>query len=197
MVTIVDAGTGNLRSLENGLLASGISASVARRPPREAVDAIILPGVGAFGHAAAALRAGGWDDYLRRHVDRGARLIGICLGMQLLFERSEESPGAAGLGFVAGEVKAFAARPGIKVPHMGWARLEPAAGVAPLLSWAYFVHSFRVVPADPALVRCHAIHGKRFPAVVQSGNVVGVQFHPEKSQRPGIAYLRMLCEGRS
>lgn len=196
MVLIVDAGTGNLRSLANAL--AGLCVTVAAEPPADLPDSLILPGVGAFGHAMGNLRSAGFPPYVARCVEAGVRVVGICLGMQLLFERSEESPGIEGLGILKGEVRRFPA--GAKVPHIGWARLEPAPSATDAdraLRFAYFVHGYVVSPEDPSLVAATARHGVAFPAVVRRGSVVGVQFHPEKSQSPGVAYLRALVTGEA
>ncbi|MFI5165432.1 MAG: imidazole glycerol phosphate synthase subunit HisH [Thermoanaerobaculales bacterium] len=197
MVVVVDAGTGNLRSLTNALARLGFAAEVAKVPPAALPETLILPGVGAFGHVAAALGAGGWMDFIPDAVRHGCRLIGICLGMQLLFERSEESPGVCGLGLLKGDVVRLDAADA-KVPHIGWSRLRftrpcPQEGGLP---WAYFVHSYTVRPAGDSVVSGWARHGEReFPASVAADNVVGVQFHPEKSQGPGLAFLANLIAG--
>lgn len=197
MVIVVDAGTGNLRSLGNALRAAGLEYAVCARPPERAAGTLILPGVGAFGHAAKELERRGWTGYLRESVRRGARLVGICLGMQLLFEASEESPGARGLGLLPGAVvKLDPSR--AKVPHISWERLRctPEEPPGPRPAWAYFVHSYAVSPEERSCVTVWSDHGgASFPAVVRRGNVTGVQFHPEKSQGPGVAYLRALVEG--
>lgn len=198
MVTVVDTGSGNLRSLANALRRLGREAEVRRTPPASHGGAVILPGVGAFGAAARALEEGGWFPFLRAQVERGLPLVGICLGMQLLFEGSEESPGARGLGLLAGAVGRLDPRAD-RVPHIRWARLEPAGGEGggERPEWAYFVHSYAARPLDPEVVRVWARHGGvPFPAVVGRGSVVGVQFHPEKSQGPGVAYLGALLGGR-
>lgn len=197
MVTVVDAGTGNLRSLTNALSRLGYRADVAGLPPASAPETLILPGVGAFGHAAAALRDAGWAEFIPEAVAGGTRLVGICLGMQLLFERSEESPGTLGLGLIKGDVVRLDAADG-KVPHISWSRVRFAApqSEGPGLPWAYFVHSYAARPADASTVAGWAEHGGReFPAVVRQGRVTGVQCHPEKSQAPGLAYLAWLMGG--
>jgi imidazole glycerol phosphate synthase glutamine amidotransferase subunit len=158
---------------------------------------LFLPGVGAFGHASAALQERGWYEAIPAFLAQGSRLVGICLGMQLFFDASEESPGARGLGLIAGVVRRL--NPGsAKVPHIGWARLESVGARAAVPEWAYFVHSYAAKPEDDACVDAWAVHGEDlFPAVVRSRSVVGVQFHPEKSQGPGIAYLSALAGGAS
>ncbi|MFN7972908.1 MAG: imidazole glycerol phosphate synthase subunit HisH [Acidobacteriota bacterium] len=186
MIVIADSGTGNLRSLCNALATIGRPHSVAGTPPLEEPEALILPGVGAFGHAAAALAERGWPAYVRDLASRGTRIVGICLGMQLFFASSEESPGARGLGLVAGTVRRL--RGGAKVPHIGWSALR-YEGTATGPRHAYFVHSYVCVPDDPRVVEGRARHGEDFAAVVRHGSIVGVQFHPEKSAAGGVAYL--------
>lgn len=199
MVTVVDTGSGNLRSLTNALSAQGFEPRILQAPPASPEGPVVLPGVGAFGPAAAALRERGWVSFLREQARRGLPLLGICLGMQLLFDASEESPGSEGLGLLAGSVGRLDPRAD-KVPHIRWARLEFAdggwEGARP--EWAYFVHSYAARAVDAGMVVAWARHGgERFPAVVVSGSVTGVQFHPEKSQGPGVAYLGALMGGRS
>jgi imidazole glycerol-phosphate synthase subunit HisH len=195
MIAVVDAGSGNLRSLCNALRRNGLKPGVFQAPPASPPEVIILPGVGAFGHSADQLQRLGWDRALKDFVSAGSRLVGICLGMQLLFESSEESPGARGLGFLRGTVRRLDASRA-KVPHIGWESVRFAEAPRAALPWAYFVHSFAVAPEDPSIVRAWAAHGQdEFPAVVSSGRFVGVQFHPEKSQGPGVDYLASLVGG--
>jgi glutamine amidotransferase len=183
MIAIVDADAGNLRSLGNALAMLQLEAQVVSEPPKVRPETVILPGVGAFGHVAEALRRRGWAAWLPEALAAGTRVIGICLGMQLLFERSEESPGAAGLRLLRGSVRRLRAP---KVPHIGWSPVRPG------LSWAYFAHGYVAEPSDPSVVTAWARAGEVFPAAVRQGNAIGVQFHPEKSQRPGLEYLRLL-----
>jgi len=195
MIVIVDSGSGNLRSLCNGLRQSGLEASVMRTPPAEPPEVLFLPGVGAFGHAAGALEDRGWISAIPQFLASGSRLVGICLGMQLLFETSEENPGARGLGLLPGAVRRLDPSRA-KVPHMGWARLRFVRPELAPLPWAYFVHSFVAAPESESCVVAWATHGgDEFPAVVRAGRVVGVQCHPEKSQAPGIAFLAALAGG--
>ena len=197
MTCIVDAGSGNLRSLANALREVGIAAEVCPHPPAKRPEVLLLPGVGAFGHAAERLCETGWDETLKRFVGEGSRLVGICLGMQLLLDWSEESPGARGLGLIRGSVRRLGTGRA-KVPHIAWARLRFEGEPESPLPWAYFVHSFAAEPEDPTTVEAWATHGGReFPAAIRTGGVVGVQFHPEKSQVLGLAYLAALLGGRS
>jgi len=195
MIGIVDSGSGNLRSLCNGLRRCGAEPAILQEPPSVAPEMLFLPGVGAFGHAARALQDRGWYEAIPAFLRAGSRLVGICLGMQLLFETSEESPGARGLCLIPGYVRRL--DPGQdKVPHIGWARLNFIRPQAVGPDWAYFVHSYAAQPQDVSCVEAFADHGPSpFPAVVRSGPVVGVQFHPEKSHGPGIAYLASLMGG--
>jgi glutamine amidotransferase len=166
---------------------------VTQAPTGERVDGIVLPGVGAFGAAMARLQAAGFPDWIRAQVADGIPLLGVCLGMQLLFARSEESPTAIGLGLVPGEVRRLPS--GLKVPHMGWNQLairQPSPlmdGVADG-SNVYFVHSYVVRPDDARDVIATTTYGEEFPSVIQRGRLAGVQFHPEKSAETGQRLLR-------
>lgn len=196
-VAILDLGVGNLHSLAKALERVGARVRVENAPDAAlAADALVLPGVGAFGAAAARLRPAAEE--VRERVAGGLPCLGICLGMQLLFAASEEGAGppgsvgdAAGLGLLRGRVRRLAARP---LPHMGWndvaiARADPLlAGLDPLL--AYFAHSFVAVPDDPSVVVAWSRHGAAsFPSVVRRGSAWGVQFHPEKSGGAGLKLL--------
>ncbi|MEW5763828.1 MAG: imidazole glycerol phosphate synthase subunit HisH [Acidobacteriota bacterium] len=192
-VCVVDSGTGNLRSLGNALTLLGVSHETRTEPRGPSPDVILLPGVGSFGHAMGRLDASGWASFLREWASEGGAIVGICLGLQLLFEGSEESPGVQGLGLFAGGVRRLCSRMA-KVPHIGWAKLEGAQEGSPeaRLEWAYFVHSYAAKPVDARDVPAWARHGEVFPAAVRRGRVAGVQFHPEKSHRAGVAYLGAL-----
>jgi glutamine amidotransferase len=179
--TLFDTGAGNLHSLLRALEVLGVEG-VIEADPRKLAGAplVVLPGVGAFGVAAARLEPG--RAALRAALLEGQPCLGICLGMQLLFERSEEGAGE-GLGVIAGSVTKLQAR---RVPHMGWTRVD---GVGEM----YFAHSFACRPEDAGVVRAWASHeGTRLPAVVQVKRTIGVQFHPEKSSSGGLALLRAL-----
>jgi imidazole glycerol-phosphate synthase subunit HisH len=199
-VSILDYGMGNLRSAEKAL--ERVGARVARATDaatsREA-DGIVLPGVGAFPEAMRRLRAGGFDDLCREWVASGRPLLGICLGMQLLFGSSTENQGDEGLGLLEGTVTALDA-PGLKVPHIGWEpvrweRPSRLAGDDPEPETPfYFVHSFAARPADAGDVAGSAEWGERFAAVVERGPVMGAQFHPEKSSGAGLRLLRNFVE---
>ena len=196
-VTIFDYGAGNIHSLAKALDAAGGSVSVETDMTSAlATDVLVLPGVGAFGQAAAQLAPG--LDRLRRAVDGGMPVLGICLGMQLLFEGSEEGPGE-GIGVLAGRVTRLDAD---RSPQIGWNTLHDATDAAAArasLECAYYANGFACRPDDPSIVTAWSTHeSDRFPAVVRRGAVLGVQFHPEKSSAPGLAFLRaILAEARS
>ncbi|MGH7142853.1 MAG: imidazole glycerol phosphate synthase subunit HisH [Planctomycetota bacterium] len=216
-IVVVDYQMGNLRSVRSALEHLGAAAAVSGDPGvLAAADAVILPGVGAFGDAARELTARGLMQPLREAIAAGKPFLGICLGLQLLFESSEESPGAVGLGVLPGKVVRFPDQPGLKVPHMGWNRTETAhpnalfpAELTDRERTFYFVHSYFVAPADSADVALTCRHGVAFTAAVaragrslnaQPGpraprsdtpcRLYAVQFHPEKSQTCGLNVLR-------
>lgn len=188
MIGIVDCGCGNLRSLESALDRLGLAWKRVEAPgDLGSLERVILPGVGHFGAAMAELRGRGLDQALRDRAASGAPLLGICLGMQLLFEGSEEAPGIPGLGLLPGRFEAFR-DPVLKVPHMGWNSVEWAARPGS----AYFVHSFFLRewtgPASPELGWSR--HGLPFIAAFRCGALSGFQFHPEKSSDWGLALLK-------
>ena len=198
---VVDIGLGNLRSVAKALETAGegqVAVTRSRDPDviRKA-DRVVVPGQGGFGACAIPL-AGGIADALREAVAGGVPYLGICLGLQVLFESSEESPGVPGLGWFRGEVKRLAQVPGLKIPHMGWNQLELENGGHPHLAggggagtWFYFVHSFHAVPADPTLRLASVSYGPNtVTAAVARDNVFATQFHPEKSQGAGLALLK-------
>ncbi len=197
-IALVDYGAGNLRSVANalGVAAGSRAVEVVTTSDPAAVrsaDRIVLPGVGAFGQCAAALRAlPGMEEALGDAVHkRGTPFLGICVGMQLMAERGEEHGMHRGLGWIAGEVIRLApADPMLKIPHMGWNKVEPVAP-HPLVEpgEAYFVHSYHFNVANPAELVAVTDYGQRIAAAVGRDNLIGVQFHPEKSQRYGLALL--------
>ena len=193
-VTVFDYGAGNLHSLAKALAAAGADVVVETDPARAVRDtgALVLPGVGAFGTAAARLAPA--RDEVRRALAGGLPCLGICLGMQLLFEASEEGAGT-GLGVVGGVVGRLRTR---RVPQIGWNAVEwardPLAEAAPL-AIAYYANGYVCRPVSDAPVIAWSEHeGDRFPAAVRAGRTVGVQFHPEKSSRAGLAFLRAFVE---
>lgn len=195
-IALIDYGAGNLRSASRALLKAGAAPAIVAEPSglREA-DAIVIPGVGAFAPAMARLAAARLIDSLKEAAQRGVPLIGICLGMQLLFQSSAEGESTPGLSLLAGTVRRLP--PGVKVPHMGWNTLEvrrpePLLEGLPPSPYVYFVHSYVVTPTDPQTIIAETVYGTRFPAIVRQGNVWGLQFHPEKSSRTGARILRNL-----
>ena len=195
MIAVLDYGMGNLRSVEKALERAGANVEVTRARDRiRAADGLVLPGVGAFPRAMEAVRELGFDALMREHVDAGKPALGICLGMQLLFESSSELGGAAGLGLLDGAVTELDA-PGLKVPHIGWNEVAwtngtPIAGGLSNPTAFYHVHSFAPRPANGEDVLGRSAYGGEFASVVGRGNVFGVQFHPEKSGPDGLALLR-------
>jgi glutamine amidotransferase len=195
-IAIVDYDMGNRRSVEKALEHVGASATITRDADQlKAADALVLPGVGAFPRGMGRLREHGLDTLLRDRVSAGTPLLGICLGMQLLFDSSTElAELTPGLGLIAGEVRALDAR-GQRVPHIGWneVRLERGCELTAALPGAgapfYHVHSYAAHPADPQDVVGTTEYGERFATVVARGAVYGTQFHPEKSSRDGLALL--------
>lgn len=205
MLTIVDYGAGNLRNVLMAFRRLGVAAKVTAeaRAIRRAT-ALVLPGVGAFGDGINALRARGLEDSLVAALRAGVPFLGICLGLQLLFEASEELGEHRGLGILAGRVRRFP--PGLRVPHMGWNQVQQQRPIPlwqgiPDGSYAYFVHSYYVAPEDPAVIAATTEYGITFVSAVAQGNLYAIQFHPEKSQDVGerllhnFARLAGLLEG--
>jgi glutamine amidotransferase len=196
MLVVIDYGAGNLRSVIHALSYLGVENMRIARTPHDLRGAthLILPGVGAFGAGMEQLRAQRLVTPICEAVRTGIPYLGICLGMQFLFESSDEMGDHAGLGLIAGRVRRFPDRPGLKVPHMGWNRLN-ATKATPLMhglppdAMAYFVHSYYCEPADPAVTAITAEYGEPFCVGVTHENIYGVQFHPEKSQRTGLRLL--------
>jgi glutamine amidotransferase len=201
-IAIVDTGSGNLRSVEKALTVAGGDPFVTRDAEQVAsADKVVVPGQGAFGACMAGLMRDGGSlrDAVLAAIRAGKPYLGICMGLQLLFASSEEEPGCAGLGVLPGKVVKFNIAPPLKVPHMGWnACRRPSAStlpVSPVLggtadgTYFYFVHSYYPVPDDPRDVALFAEHGQRFCAAVARDNLFASQFHPEKSQRAGLALL--------
>jgi imidazole glycerol-phosphate synthase subunit HisH len=199
-VVVADLGSGNLRSVEKALAAVGARVTISADGDTVArADKLVVPGQGAFGACAAGLDGGGGA--LRQSVmsviRAGRPFFGSCIGMQLLFDASDENPDAKGLGVLPGRVRRFADRPGLKIPHMGWNQTRrgpagaagPAAGVADGACF-YFVHSYFPDPTRGEDVALSSAHGVDFCAAVARDNVFGCQFHPEKSQAAGLALLR-------
>jgi glutamine amidotransferase len=197
MLVIVDYGIGNLRSVQKALERVGATALVTSDPAAlDAADGVVLPGVGAFGDGMAHLRRRGLVEPVLRQVDSSKPLLGICLGMQLLFDESEEMGRHQGLGLLPGRVLRFP-EGDLKVPHIGWNQLQQASrrpGMALLEgiaegAHAYFVHSYYVAPEEPGDILATTNYGLDFASVVGRGRIFGAQFHPEKSQDVGLRLL--------
>ena len=200
MIGVIDYGAGNLCSVRNALDALGVrSTTVDTKSGIEAADALILPGVGEFGSAMKELSARGLCDVLKSAAGAGVPLLGICLGMQMLFEESEESPGARGLALLPGRSARFSDKYGLKIPHMGWNSITPlkesrlfkgiSAG-----SYMYFVHSYYVRCGRREDAAAGASYGEDFDAAAERGTVFGCQFHPEKSGSEGFLILKNFIE---
>jgi imidazole glycerol phosphate synthase glutamine amidotransferase subunit len=188
-VAVLDYGAGNLGNARRAVTALGFAERLARTPAELGESGpILLPGVGASGAAMRRLRERGLVGALREAAESGRLIVGICLGMQLLFDESEEGDGAEGLGILPGRVRRIrsGARP---LPHLGWCPVGDAGRAY------YFAHSFCAEPADPSIVRARASWGEAFPALVQQGRVVGFQFHPERSGAAGLDLLGRTLRG--
>ncbi|MBZ0303264.1 MAG: imidazole glycerol phosphate synthase subunit HisH [Anaerolineae bacterium] len=201
MLAVIDYGASNLRSVVHALNYLGVADMRIVRTAHELrhADKIILPGVGAFGAGMEQLRRQSLDTAIRDAVYAGIPYLGICLGMQFLFERSDEMGEHEGLGLLPGRVTRFPYHPQLKVPHMGWNQLQQRRPCILLndidtRNSAYFVHSYYCDPANPDDIVATVDYGLPFTAVVQRENIYGVQFHPEKSQRTGLQLLQNFLE---
>jgi glutamine amidotransferase len=195
MIAVIDYGMGNLRSVQKGIERVGFKADVTRdREQIEAAAGVVFPGVGAFGACMDNLRTYGLIETVRRVIARGTPFLGICLGMQLLFEESEEFGRVPGLGIFPGRVVRFQNQPDLKVPHMGWNQITKRQDAPHLRgveegAFVYFVHSYYVVPADPSLTATSTQYGGEFTSAIARDNVFATQYHPEKSQAVGLKIL--------
>jgi len=197
VISIVDYGMGNLRSVEKGFTSQGIEVRVTEDPGDiEGSSGLVLPGVGAFGDCVRNLRERSMTGPIKDFIASGRPFLGICLGFQILFESSEEAPGEEGLGIFGGKVVRFCvAEKKLKVPHMGWNRVSAPEQTRilegiPQQSWFYFVHSYHVVSDEPGADVLLSDYGGEFEAGVISGNLSAFQFHPEKSSDYGLMILR-------
>lgn len=199
MIAIVDYGLGNLHSAAKAFERLGFEAILTSQPEDlAAADAVILPGVGAYGDCYRGLEERGLVEPVRAAAASGKPFLGICVGFQLMFEGSEEGDFSGGLGIFKGWVRRFRPAPGsgLKVPHMGWNQVRvPPGRQCPLLPtgeapYFYFVHSYHAEPADPTITLGECVYGIPFPAIIGRDNVFACQFHPEKSQRAGLDLLR-------
>lgn len=196
MIAIIDYDAGNIRSVEKALLALGQDVTVtADRDEILHADKVILPGVGAFGDAMEKLKQSGLDEVICEVTEKGTPFLGICLGLQLLFEHSDEAPGVEGLGILKGEILRIPDKEGYKIPHMGWNSLHLEndgrlfKGIAEN-SYVYFVHSYYLQAEDPAIVKATTDYSTCIHASVEQGNVFACQFHPEKSSAVGLQILK-------
>jgi glutamine amidotransferase len=200
MIAIIDYQMGNLRSVQKGFEKVGHEAIITSDPAELAkADKVVLPGVGAFGDAMAELRRRDLVQPIRDLVASGKPFLGICLGLQLLFDVGFEGGEHEGLGILRGQVVRFELPPEFKVPHMGWNQLT-IRRASPLLTGlsdgvhCYFVHSFYVVPADPGVIATETSYSKPFCSSIWRDNLVATQFHPEKSQRDGLRMLQNFAQ---
>ena len=200
MGAIIDYDAGNIKSVQKALAKLGQEAEITSEAEKIlAADRIILPGVGAFGDAMQNLRARGLDGVIHRAVDAGIPFLGICLGQQLLFERSDEAPGVEGLGILEGEILRIPAAKGLKIPHMGWNSLHLSHGGRLFRgveeqSYVYFVHSYYLKARDGDIVKASTEYGVEIHASVEKDNVFACQFHPEKSGGAGLRILGNFLE---
>ena len=200
MIAIIDYDAGNIRSVEKALIALGEQPVVTRdKNTILAADKLILPGVGAFGDAMERLHQYGLVDVIREAVKNGTPLLGICLGLQLLFERSDESDGVKGLGILKGQILKIPDSPGLKIPHMGWNSLKLQNDGRlfkdlPEEPYVYFVHSYYLKATDESIVKATTEYSTHIHASVEQGNVFACQFHPEKSSDTGLQILKNFVE---
>ena len=196
MIGIIDYDAGNMKSVEKALQFLGEETVVTRdRQKLLAADHVILPGVGSFGDAMERLSEYGLIPVIHEIVDAGTPFLGICLGLQLLFESSEESPGVRGLGLLPGKILRIPPAEGLKIPHMGWNSLHfPRKGRLfkglPKETYAYFVHSYYLKAEDPEIVAAETTYGVTIHASVEKDNLFACQFHPEKSSTAGLSMLK-------
>lgn len=198
MIAIIDYGVGNIKSLQSAFDKLDFNTCVTSdKKEINACDAIVLPGVGAFNDAMKALEAHGLADVLKQEAAAGKPILGICLGMQLLYEQSFEDGTWNGLGLLSGQIERIA--PTVKVPHMGWNTLthhqnSPIINSIDEQSYVYFVHSYYVIKMEKTSLVSSCLYGDTVPAIVQQNNVIGMQFHPEKSGQTGLQLLKNFGE---
>ena len=200
MTAIIDYDAGNIRSVEKALLALGEEAIVTRdKDIILSADRVILPGVGAFGDAMNKIRGYGLEDVIKEVINKGTPFLGICLGLQLMFERSDESKGVNGLGILKGEILRIPDAPGLKIPHIGWNSLKyPNKGKLfkdlPEEAYVYFVHSYYLKAAEEEIITATSEYGTLIHASVEKDNIFACQFHPEKSSDVGLTILKNFVE---
>ena len=195
-VAVIDYGMGNLRSVNRAMVAAGADAYLAATPQAAAgADAVVFPGQGAMADCMACIRRNDFEVFIKEWIAADRPFLGVCMGLQVLFERSEEAD-VPGLGVFPGVVTRFPSQPGLRIPHMGWneAVFREASPLTAGLNIAgepfYFVHSYRVLATDPSLVWCETDYAGRFVSGVRRGRVLATQFHPEKSQVKGLQLYR-------
>lgn len=199
MITIIDYGVGNLRSVEKAFVAANVEVQISSNlQVLKQAEALVLPGVGAFGDAMLSLKANGFDELILESASKGKPILGICLGFQLLFEESEEFGHHKGLGLLPGKVIRFPNND-LCVPHVGWNQIHKLSSHPILIdimdnSYFYFVHSFYVEPALTTDLIASTNYGISFSAIAGRNNIVGAQFHPEKSQKPGLTLLKNFAD---
>lgn len=206
-VALIDTGHSNLRSVRRALerAGEGLELDVQTTHDPDAIrraDKVVVPGQGGFGDCLRALREQGADSAVLEHIRSGKAYLGICLGLQALFEGSEEAPDTPGLGVFGGTCARLTPAAGVKIPHMGWNELTLGAQPHPVFekaansgTWFYFVHSYHAQPSDPSVLQAAASYGPhRVTAAVARDNVLATQFHPEKSQEAGLRFLRAYLE---
>lgn len=200
MIAIIDYDAGNLKSVEKALISLGEEVVVSReRDVLLSADKVVLPGVGAFGDAMNKLSEYGLIEVIKEIVDNNTPFLGICLGLQLLFEESEEAPGVAGLGILKGKILKIPPKEGLKIPHMGWNSIDikPEARLFKGIknnSYVYFVHSYYLKAEDEAIVAASTEYSTHIHASVEKDNVFACQFHPEKSSELGLKILKNFAE---
>lgn len=200
MIAIIDYDAGNLKSVEKALMYLGEECMVTRDADKIlSADKVILPGVGAFGDAMNKLNKFGLVDVIRQVAVYGKPLLGICLGLQIMFESSDEAPGVEGIGLLKGKIVSIPPKEGLKIPHMGWNSLDIKNGSRlfkgiPQQSYVYFVHSYYLQASNPEDVAATTEYSAHIHAAVEHGNVMACQFHPEKSGDVGLHILKNFCE---
>jgi imidazole glycerol-phosphate synthase subunit HisH len=202
VIALIDYGSGNLRSVEKALQKVGANVRVITRPEEmKEARAVVLPGVGAFDDCVHALEGQALIEGVREFIRSGRPFLGICVGYQVLFERSDEfNSCAVGMGLFRGKVARFPNQPGLKVPQIGWNQIELVQPDCPLYrgipngSYVYFVHSFFPSPEDPSIVATRTHYGETFASSIRQENVFATQFHPEKSQQIGLRLLKNFVE---